>query len=276
MAETGGYSLSDFAAVTRGNEDGMFGGGSALGILVLLFLFMGFLGRGGLWGNNAQEVMSKVGVDAATQSQVSDLSSRVSQDAILGAISGNKDAINSLAQNLCCSTNTITQAITAASNMSQQSFSQLSANVAQCCCTIRSEMAQGFNGLNTMLLTQTNGLNTTLLQGFNGVDKAMCSNGYAMSQGFNNINNALVSGFAQIGYQAAQNTNQIIQSNEKNADKILQWLTTSQISELQTKLSDAKSEISQANQTAAILAAIRGNGCPCNNTSCGCANSSCC
>lgn len=70
--------------------------------------------------------------------------------------------------------------------------------------------------------------------------------------------------------------NQIIQSNEKNADKILQWLTTSQISELQTKLSDAKGEISQANQTAAILATIRGNGCPCNNTSCGCANSSCC
>ena len=51
MFKNGGYNLSDIAAVTRGNEDGFFGGNSGWWI-ILLFLF-GFGGGGFGWGNGA-------------------------------------------------------------------------------------------------------------------------------------------------------------------------------------------------------------------------------
>lgn len=64
---TNGYDLSDIAAVTRGENNGFFGGNNGWWI-ILLFLF-GFGGGGFGWGNRDMNYATQTDVRAAVDQQ---------------------------------------------------------------------------------------------------------------------------------------------------------------------------------------------------------------
>jgi hypothetical protein len=97
-----------------------------------------------------------------------------------------------------------------------------------------------------------------MLQGFNGTDKTLCD-----------IKSAVAADFAALQYQAEKNTSSLIQAGNANTDRILQYLTTDKIANLNTELALARGQISQFEQTQSIVNQLKGS-CGCN---CGCGNS---
>lgn len=237
MAGEMNYSLSDLRAAV-GDGDG-FGGNNGFIWLLLLWAMMG-----GNWNGNRYgcgEFLNKVGVDAASANQIEDLSRQVTQDALRGAIAGNHDAIDALSKQLCCSTADITAAISGVNTAMLQGFNGIERLVQNCCCEVK----------------------TLMLQGFNGVDKTLCSLNTNMLQGFSSVNTSVERGFASTAFETQKQTCEILKNQDKNTDRILDWLNANKQSELEEKLSLARVEISQRNQTDAIFERLRNshNGC---------------
>ena len=97
-------------------------------------------------------------------------------------------------------------------------------------------------------------------QGFCGVDKSILQNGYNMQAGFNALGNQLAScccdlerGQENIKYAVAQSTNDIIIANDKNTDRIINYLTQSEMDKLRTELQSAQFQLSQLSQTSNII-----------------------
>jgi hypothetical protein len=257
MAGENAYSLADLrAAMGDGYGDG-FGGGNAWWIILLLFFFM----RGGNWDNNC---MSKVGVSPATEADVQRVLANQSEQDILRAIEGERDAIGRLAQSMnadframeqcCCS---VKQAILETSAKTDLSIANLGTQIAlgnqsiltklgECCCETK----------------------TLMLQGFNGVDKTLCSLNSNMIQGFSSVNTSIERGFASTNFAAEKNyqalsaqldrnhTAQLI-NNDKNTDRIIQFMTEKTMTELRDRAAKAEVELSQRDQSAYILGQIR-------------------
>ena len=72
-----------------------------------------------------------------------------------------------------------------------------------------------------------------------------------------------------IRYANEKNTSAIIASGTANTERILDYLNQTKLDELNRELSLARAEISQKDQTAAIVAQLKGS-CGCNTCSCGC------
>lgn len=260
MADTmgmgGGYSLSDLSAVL--GKDGAFGGnGSWLIMLLIFFLF--FRNGSGFGGN-----FGEIGTQAATQDSVRSILENQSSDKIIAAINNNGNAISQLAQSTGFSFDQMNQAISNvrtaiietanATNLSVKDLAtqlamgnaQITAALQNCCCTVGQKIdAVG------------NQLGVTMLQGFNATDKTLCD-----------VKSAVAADFAALQYQAEKNTSSLIQAGNANTDRILQYLTTDKIANLNTELALARGQISQFEQTQNIVSQLKGS-CGC-NCGCGC------
>ena len=258
MADTmGGYSLSDLSAVL--GKDGAFGGNGSW--LIMLLIFFLFFRNGNGFGNGFGEVSTP----AATESSVRSILENQGTDKILSAIQGNASAISQLAQstgigfeqmqNALCGVKTAIIETANATNLSVKELgtqlamgnAQITAVLQNCCCTVGQKIdAVG------------NQLGVSMLQGFNGVDKTLCD-----------VKSAVAADFAALQYQAEKNTSSLIQAGNANTDRILAYLTNDKIANLNTELALARAEISQKDQTATIIAQLKGS-CGCNTCSCGC------
>ena len=250
MAEMGNsYSLADLGAVL-GNKDGMFGGNGASWIVMLLIFFLFFRNGGNGFGGD----FGTVPTQAATQDSVRNVLSNIETSKILDAIQGNAGAISQLAQSTGIGFSEMQNAlgnvrttILETANATNLSVKDLATQAAMgnanilsalqnCCCTVGQKIdAVG------------NQLGVTMLQGFNGVDKTLCD----------------------IRYANEKNTSAIIASGTANTERILDYLNQTKLDELNRELSLARAEISQKDQTAAIVAQLK-NSCGCG---CGCGNS---
>lgn len=101
---------------------------------------------------------------------------------------------------------------------------------------------------------------TTMLQGFHGVDNALCTMGYQNQAGFNSITNQLAAcccdlerGQERIRCDLNNATNQILISNDKNTDRILNYLNQTEMDKLRTELQSAQFQLSQLSQTDNII-----------------------
>lgn len=88
MNDNTGMSAADVLALTRNNEDGLFGGSMGIFSLIIIFILL-FGGNGGFWGNN--------GATALGQSDLQNSLYFQSQD----------NAIRDLAQGQCALTDTV-------------------------------------------------------------------------------------------------------------------------------------------------------------------------
>ena len=117
-------------------------------------------------------------------------------------------------------------------------------------------MTQGFHGVDNAICT----LGYNIQNGFNGVDKSICNLGYHTQAGFNALGTQLAScccdlerGQESIKYAMANNTNALLVAGDKNTDRIINYLTQTEMDKLRTELQSAQFQLSQLSQTSNIV-----------------------
>ena len=214
MMTNEGISVADALALRNsGNEDG-FGGGNAWWIIILiLFMGLGWGGRGFGGGDNGY--------------------------------------------NACCTPAT-QQGVTDAFN-----FNQLDNALRG----IQNGICDGFYAMNTGMLTGFNNvqqgianLGYNMGQGFCGVDKAILNSDFHNQAGFNAVTNQLASCCCELGrgqegikFELAKATNDLLVANDKNTDRIINYLTQTEMDKLRTELQSAQFQLSQLSQTSNIV-----------------------
>ena len=142
------------------------------------------------------------------------------------------------------------------------------------------DVASGFNNsavlssLNDIKLTQASnlnfanqgfaGLNQSIMSGFAGVDNAICTLGYQNQQGFNTLAHqisdcccATQRAIDGVNYNMAKNTCDIVTAINASNQRVIDYLTSEKIDTLNRKLAVAEGQISNYNQTNAIIGALR-------------------
>ena len=181
-------------------------------------IFLALLGNGSFgFGGNAN-------ANADTQRLENLINNNHNNDLALSAINGNREAINTLASNLNCSVASLSNAIDGVRNA-----------MSSCCCDIKTLIQSTAYETQLRDLTNTNSINSNLC----------------------NITNTITNGFANIGYTAERNTNMIIQAQNANTQRLVDLINTNNVNELTEKLNQARLELSQSNQTQAIIAALK-------------------
>ncbi|WP_281512263.1 hypothetical protein [Mammaliicoccus vitulinus] len=129
----------------------------------------------------------------------------------------------------------------------------------------QSDIAAGFN--NSAVLSKLNeitlsnetgfaGVQQTLCQGFGGVNNAITVNGYETRLGISDLGYRLQDCCCTTQRQIERSTCDIIQANNANTQRIVDYLTGEKISALQTENSLLTAQLSQNSQTATLLNAI--------------------
>ena len=150
-----GYSLSDIAAVSGGarNGDGLWGGDGAWWI-ILLFLFAGGWGNGGVWGGggagNARDAVS-YGFDMNGL-----------ENGIRGLEHGLCDGFYELNTGLLTGFGNTNMAAMQNTNAITAQLSNMAAQSAACCCETQRLIERGLCEVNYNILTQSNGINTSI------------------------------------------------------------------------------------------------------------------
>lgn len=244
----GTYSLSDIAAVTGSNRnnDG-FGGENGWWIILLLLFACGG------WGNNGNGVFGGGGKGGATDGYI--LASDFSN------IERKLDGVN----------NGLCDGFYAVNSAMLTGFNTLGAQVADSTNSIQSTLCQGFNGVNTGLLTATN----TLQNGINNLGITAMQNTNALSAQLAECCCENRAAIADIKYQmatdtcalntaAANNTRDIIDSQNANARAILDAIQQGKIDAMQDKIAALTAEkqslqfaASQAAQNAYLVNELR-------------------
>lgn len=152
MFENGkGYNLSDIAAVTRGENDGFFGGNSGWWI-ILLFMFCGWGGNG--WGGNGN-----LGVREAI---TSGFDFNQLENGIRGLEHGLCDGFYEMNNTLLTGFGNTNMAAMQNTNAITARLSDMAAQSAACCCETQRLLERGLCEVNYNILTQSNGINTNI------------------------------------------------------------------------------------------------------------------
>lgn len=99
-----------------------------------------------------------------------------------------------------------------------------------------------------------------MLTGFNGVNQGLCTLGYNVQAGFNGVTNQLASCCCDlersqdvIKYEIANVANSLLVAGDKNTDRIINYLTQTEMDKLRTELQSAQFQLSQLSQTDNII-----------------------
>ena len=153
MFKNDGYNLSDIAAVTRGNEDGFFGGNNGWWI-ILLFLF-GFGGGGFGWGNGAGNENVRDAV--AYGFDINNL-----ENGVRGLEHGICDGFYDMNTSLLTGFGNIAMGNMQNTNAITSRLSDMAAQSAACCCETQRLIERGLCEVNYNILTQSNATNTNI------------------------------------------------------------------------------------------------------------------
>lgn len=260
MMSDNGISVADALALRNSsdNNDG-FGGNNGWWIIILvLFMAMGGWNRGNFGGgSDGSGGYNPCCVPATSQGITDAFNFNQIDNGLRGIQSGICDGFYA----------------------TNNAIRDVGFNVQNCCCQTQQSIANlGYN----------------IGQGFCGVDKSILQSDFHNQAGFNSITNQLAScccdlsrGQENIKYEMANNTNALLVAQDKNTDRIINYLTQAETDRLRTELQSAQFQLSQLSQTRSIIdsllptakpayltcspyAAAFGNF-PVNNCGCGCA-----
>lgn len=152
MFKSGGYNLSDIAAVTNnGRGDGLFGDNGWW--IILLFLFAGW-GNG--FGGGLDHGAVPPGAGWATQA---DVRAAVDQQTLISKLDqqtyGLADSTYTLNNALTNGFHGVDNAICTLGYSMQGGFNNLSHQMSECCCAMERGVERGFSELNYNLATQS-------------------------------------------------------------------------------------------------------------------------
>lgn len=223
-----------------GYGNSMWGGDWASWILLFLIFGLfggGWGGYGGSWGGNSGNGLgSPSGQGWATRADINEGF----------ALNNLQSGINSIQQGICDSTYALNNAV-----------------------------SSGFNSTNTALLQGFNGVQSQLASCCCDTQRAIDNVSFQTAQGMNNIGNQIAScccdtqrSIDNVRYDMAtqacdtrntiQNTTRdIIENANQNSRAILDFLTQEKMDSLRTELSAAQAQLSQAQQTNNLIAALR-------------------
>lgn len=260
----GDNDLATAVALSRNNTDpmammaAMNGGMNGWQNNPFIYLvWMMFANR--MWGNEG----NKIG-DAEIQGQLNAIRTQMADNQnsnlVMDAIKGNGCAINQLASNLNCDFNALNsavcdvrQGIAVLAGKTDSNAERIinSANLGDlnivqqlkdCCCQTQQNIIKmgyenqlGQKDIQQSILAQTN----------------------AIQNGFATTNTGVERGFSAIGYQMAADKCDIIRAGEANTQRIVDVLNNHWQSDLQQRYNDARLELSQQRQNAALIAALK-------------------
>lgn len=215
-----GISVADALALrgsgTSNNNDGGWGNNGAWWIIVLILLFAGW-GRGGY------------GFGGGDNGGVNPCCAPVTAQGLSSAFNFNQldNGIRGLEQGMCSGFYT-----------TAQQTNQVLAAIQNCCCENQLGMVQGFNG----------------------ISQGLASLGFNNQAGFNTLGNQLAScccdlsrGQENIKYEISNAVNGLLVANDKNTDRIINYLTQTEMDKLRTELQSTQFQLSQLSQTDSIV-----------------------
>lgn len=226
---TGNNSFDPNLMYALNNGGGM--GGNWMWIIFLFFLY-GW-NRNGMFGGNGD-------AGAALGNMINNDNGR---DLLMQAINGNHAAIDNLSTMLNFNRDSINSAINLIQNNMQGIANQVGMGTQQ----VINSVQQGTNQISQQLAQSCCDNNLAICQQTNSLMSRMDGIGAAVQQNF-----------AQVGYNQATNTANIIQANANNTQRIIDSLNNHWQNELAQKYADTKFELSQLNQNATLIAALKG------------------
>lgn len=219
-----GYSLSDIAAVTDGNNG--FGGGNGWWIILLFLFALGGWGNNGWGGNGSGSITNDVGYSFDIHDLtdgIRDLTSSTAQGfynlntGILGGFSATQQQLCNTGFDTLQAINANTIAGLQNTNALQAQINAQSAAQELCCCNTRNDLANGFATLNYNLATEA------------------CADRTAVTTGVRDV----------------------IDNANNNTRQILDFLVQDRITALTTENQALKGQISQSEQNAYLVNALR-------------------
>ena len=216
FSTSGGYSLSDIAAVSGNNRgNGGFGDGDYWWI-ILLFLFAGN-GAWGLGGNRG---------GTTTREEIT-----------YGFDMNNlENGVRGIQQGLC------------------DGFYAVNTGMLNGFAGVQNAMCQGFAGVNSAITADTTAITAGIHDLSTQLAQCCCDNRYAIATNFADLNYNLATQACDTRRAIADSTRDIIASNEAGTRAILDFLTQDKIATLTAENQSLKFAASQANQNAFIVA----------------------
>ena len=157
MFNSTGYSLSDIAAATNGNDG--FGGNNAWWIILLfLFAMNGGWGNGFVGGNGRGACATQEDVRSAVDQQT--LISKLDQQTY-----GLADSTYALTNSIANGFHGVDTAICNLGYQTQQGFNNLGNQMSNCCCETQRQIERGFCDVNYNLATQSCDTRRTITDG---------------------------------------------------------------------------------------------------------------
>lgn len=248
--------LPFMAGANSGN--GFWGGGNGMNN-PLWFLFLLFFAQRNGWGLDMNGTNPQI---QALQNQIQD---NQNANLVIDGIKGNAASLATLSQKLNCDFNTLNA----------------------CCCDVKQALASigGQIGLSTERTINALQMgDSNIIQAIQNcccqTQKAIIEQGYQnqlaicgqtreLRDGQRDLGVAISQGFSQVGFQNQQDKCEIIQAITASQQKTADLLNTKWYNDQAREIQDLKSQISQFQQTDAIIARLRGNGFGCGN---GCGN----
>lgn len=210
-----------------------------------------FGGNGFGFGANGNTVQN-----AEIQNQIQSLRSQMADnhnsDLLMQAIKGNNDALTTLCANLNCDFNQLQQGVCAVRSAIEQVAGQVGFSAERVINAADKGNAAVIQAIQNCCCNTQQGI---LKMGYEN-QIAIQGQTNALQQNLNFVNSSVERGFSALGFQNAQDKCDIIRASQDNTQRIIDTLNNHWTSDLQTKYNDARLELSQQNQTAALIAAL--------------------
>lgn len=240
------------------NGGGMFGNGSGewiFAFLIIALIFGGNWGNGG-WGNGggnstAQFIPYAIGANGAvTRSDLCDeFNFNNLERSVSGVNQGLCDGFYAVNTGMLNGFHGVDNAVCALGYQTQQGFSGVNSAI----CNLGYQNAQLINGVNL-----------GVMQGFNGVTAGLNSLATQLASCCCDTQRQIERGFADIGYNMATNTCNIIQNSHNDTDRVLAKLDAMEMSRkdetiaaLRQQICEAKGAADRAEQSNYIINTVR-------------------
>lgn len=251
-------------------------------ILILFFAFAGFGGNRG-YGNGGDNGVNTVIVPtnggfggngysacctpATAQSVTDAFNFNQLDNGIRGIQNGLCDGFYSTANNITTLGSNIQQSINAVDRANLQGFNGIQSSICQTGNTLQNTMNQSTNAVQASLVNGFNNLNNAITATNTNISNCCCEQKEAIMQsnfnnqsGFNAIQNQISTSTCSLGrgqedikYAIAKATCDITANNDKNADRIINHLTQTELDSLRTELQSAQFQLSQNSQTQNLI-----------------------